>query len=111
MKITFELNNISEIYQLREWLNSPHEKTELSNVIGNDPIAMLRLSVRSEACLKAENITTIGDLITWSESSLLKIQNLGRRSLNEIKDALKRLDIELPNDSRATCGTTPYPEK
>ena len=52
------------------------------------PVDDLELTVRSANCLKAESIYYIGDLIQRSESELLKTPNLGRKSLNEIKDVL-----------------------
>jgi len=52
------------------------------------PVDDLELTVRSANCLKAENIYYIGDLIQRSENELLKAPNLGRKSLNEIKDVL-----------------------
>ena len=48
------------------------------------------LTVRSANCLKAENIYYIGDLIQRTENELLKTPNLGRKSLNEIKEVLPR---------------------
>ena len=51
-------------------------------------IEELELTVRSTNCLKAENIFLIGDLIQRSEMDLLKTPNLGKKSLNEIKDEL-----------------------
>ncbi len=58
-----------------------------------DPILLrlvddLELTVRSANCLKAENIYYIGDLIQRTETELLKTPNLGRKSLNEIKEVL-----------------------
>ena len=58
-----------------------------------DPILMrpvddLELTVRSANCLKAENVYYIGDLIQRTENELLKTPNLGRKSLNEIKEVL-----------------------
>ena len=48
----------------------------------------LNLSIRSLNCLGAENINSIGDLIQHTEIGLSKIPNMGKKSLNEIKDAL-----------------------
>jgi len=65
------------------------------------PVDDLELTVRSANCLKAENIYYIGDLIQRSENELLKTPNLGRKSLNEIKEVLAgrglALGIKLEN--------------
>ena len=55
----------------------------------------LDLTVRSANCLKAEHIYFIGDLIQKSEQDLLKTPNLGRKSLNEIKEVLTEKKLEL----------------
>lgn len=55
----------------------------------------LELTVRSANCLKAENIFYIGDLILRSEAELLKTPNLGKKSLNEIKDVLASRGLSL----------------
>jgi DNA-directed RNA polymerase subunit alpha len=59
------------------------------------PVDDLELTVRSANCLKAENIYYIGDLIQRSENELLKTPNLGRKSLNEIKDVLAARSLTL----------------
>lgn len=59
------------------------------------PVDDLELTVRSANCLKAENIYYIGDLIQRSENELLKAPNLGRKSLNEIKDVLASKGLTL----------------
>lgn len=55
----------------------------------------LELTVRSANCLKAENIYYIGDLVQRNESDLLKTPNLGKKSLNEIKDVLAQRSLTL----------------
>ena len=65
-----------------------------------DPILLrsieeLELTVRSTNCLKAESIFLIGDLIHRSEFDLLKTPNLGKKSLNEIKDVLASKNLSL----------------
>ena len=65
------------------------------------PVDELELTLRSANCLKVEKIYYIGDLVTRKESDLLKTPNLGRKSLNEIKDVLAArglsLGLELDN--------------
>ncbi len=53
----------------------------------------LELSVRSQNCLKNDNIVYIGDLVTHTESEMLKTPNFGRKSLNEIKDVLSSMNL------------------
>lgn len=55
----------------------------------------LELTVRSANCLKAEQIYYIGDLIQKSEQELLRTPNLGRKSLNEIKEVLTEKGLDL----------------
>jgi len=55
----------------------------------------LELSVRSANCLKNANIRLIGDLVQRSEAEMLKTQNFGRKSLNEIKDILNEMGLTL----------------
>ena len=71
------------------------EKEEVLNPALYTRIEELELSVRSANCLKSENIIYIGDLVSWSEQELLKMPNFGKKSLNEIKKALKPMGLEL----------------
>ena len=88
--------------QLSVFANLESELTEVevqqAPVI--DPLLLrtvddLELTVRSANCLKAENIHYIGDLVQRNESDLLKAPNLGRKSLNEIKDILSAKGLSL----------------
>ncbi len=72
---------------------APEEEDSANTPPPLDPILMrpvddLELTVRSANCLKAESIYYIGDLIQRTENELLKTPNLGRKSLNEIKEVL-----------------------
>ena len=55
----------------------------------------LELSVRSANCLKNAQINLIGELVEKSEAEMLKTQNFGRKSLNEIKDILAEMGLSL----------------
>lgn len=68
-----------------EFMEKEPEKLAL---LSSSPIERLELNSRPENCLRAENVRTIGALLLLSECDLLKIPNLGRKSLKEIKAAL-----------------------
>ena len=55
----------------------------------------LELSVRSANCLKNAGIKLIGELVMKTEAEMLKTQNFGRKSLNEIKDVLAEMRLTL----------------
>lgn len=55
----------------------------------------LELSVRSANCLKNANIRYIGELVSRSEAEMLKTKNFGRKSLNEIKEILGEMGLNL----------------
>jgi DNA-directed RNA polymerase subunit alpha len=72
-----------------------HQKAVQVDPILLRPVDDLELTVRSANCLKAENIYYIGDLIQRTENELLKTPNLGRKSLNEIKEVLAARGLTL----------------
>ncbi len=55
----------------------------------------LELSVRSANCLQNANIRLIGELVQRTEAEMLKTKNFGRKSLNEIKEVLASMGLEL----------------
>lgn len=59
------------------------------------PIEELNFSVRSANCLQSADIRYIGELVQKTEGDLLKTKNFGRKSLNEIKEALQSMGLEL----------------
>ncbi len=58
----------------------------------------LELSVRSSNCLRAANINTLAELVTKSESEMLKYRNFGRKSLKEIQDVLSEMGLSFGMD-------------
>ena len=78
-----------EIFDQQQPRNTPFDPILLR------PVDELELTVRSANCLKAENIYYIGDLIQRTETELLKTPNLGRKSLNEIKEVLASRGLTL----------------
>jgi DNA-directed RNA polymerase subunit alpha len=65
----------------------------------------LELSVRSANCLQNANIRYIGELIQRTENEMLKTKNFGRKSLNEIKEVLASMNLELG------MGAENFPER
>ena len=55
----------------------------------------LDLSVRSYNCLKRAEINTVADLMQKSEDDMIKVRNLGRKSLEEVKKKLQELGLTL----------------
>ena len=58
-------------------------------------IEELDLSVRSFNCLKRAGINTVEDLINKSEDDMMKVRNLGRKSLEEVIQKLNNLGFDL----------------
>ncbi len=58
----------------------------------------LELSVRSSNCLRAANIQTLAELISKTESEMLKYRNFGRKSLNELNGILDELNLSFGMD-------------
>lgn len=59
------------------------------------PIEDLNFSVRSANCLQSADLKYVGELIQKTENDLLKTKNFGRKSLNEIKETLHSMKLEL----------------
>ena len=70
------------------------EKTKMKKLL-NMSVNEIELSVRAANCLNNANITTVGQLAMKSEQEMLKYRNFGKKSLNEIKDKLTSLSLNL----------------
>ena len=62
------------------------------------PVSELELSVRASNCLETANIKTIRELVTKEEKDMLEYKNFGRTSLNEIKEQLANMGLQLGMD-------------
>ncbi len=65
-------------------------------------IEELDLSVRSFNCLKRAGINTVEDLVSKSEDEMMKVRNLGRKSLEEVMAKLDSLGFKLNTDDDVT---------
>jgi DNA-directed RNA polymerase subunit alpha len=91
--------------QLQIFINFDEEAEPAEALVGEEArkinenlyrsVEELELSVRSANCLKNANIRLIGELVQRSEAEMLKTQNFGRKSLNEIKDILSDMGLTL----------------
>ncbi len=89
-------------YQLNAFVDLKHKEVVAPEEEDNEfdpiflqPVDDLELTVRSANCLKAEQIYYIGDLVQRAEPHLLKTPNLGKKSLQEIKDVLAQRGLSL----------------
>ena len=62
-------------------------------------IEELDLSVRSFNCLKRANIKTVADLVSKTQDEMIKVRNLGRKSLEEVEHKLNQLGLHLADES------------
>ena len=88
-----QLSAFAELGRLEEVIEEK-EEAKIDPVMLR-PVDELELTVRSANFLKAENIHYIGDLVTRMESDLLRTPNLGKKSLNEIKEVLASRGLSL----------------
>ena len=75
-----------EVLHMRQLL-----KTKLTD-------SSLNLSVRALNCLKAADVETLGDLVQYNKTDLLKFRNFGKKSLSELDDLLERLNLTFGTD-------------
>jgi DNA-directed RNA polymerase subunit alpha len=75
--------------------SAPVEEDSAAKGMENILIEELDLGVRSYNCLKRVGVETIGDLIAKSEAELAAIPNFGKKSIEEVKEALERNGLAL----------------
>lgn len=71
----------------------PPVEVKEDNKVNETPIEDLDLSVRSYNCLKRANITTVYELTQKTEDEMMKVRNLGKKSLKEVKEKLASLGL------------------
>ncbi len=84
--------HIDEEIEIAEEKAEDEETVRIRNLL-NTRVDELELSVRSSNCLRAANIQTLRDLVTRSESDMLKYRNFGRKSLTELTSILEELGL------------------
>lgn len=70
-------------------------KSTASQSVLSEEVSSLGLTVRSQNCLRQENIRYVGELVQYDEKVLMRTPHLGKKSLVEIKEALARMDLQL----------------
>lgn len=91
------LINLDEEVMVEEEPEEDEETIRVRNLL-KTRVDELELSVRSSNCLRAANIQTIQDLVTKTESDMLKYRNFGRKSLNEISSILEEMGLSFGMD-------------
>lgn len=85
--------DLSEAASKTEIMTSKKEDTKVDILSMN--IDELELSVRSYNCLKRAGINTVAELVNKTSDDMMKVRNLGRKSLEEVLAKLKELGLEL----------------
>lgn len=93
------ISGLNEIIKDQEYMKEPVEK--VTNKKLEKPIEDLDLSVRSYNCLKRASIHTIGELTQKTVNEMIRIRNLGRKSLKEVEDKLKEFGLSLRHSVEA----------
>ena len=93
--------------------NAPEELPDQPAAVANEhldkSVEELELSVRSYNCLKNANIRTLRELVQKTEPEMLRTKNFGRKSLNEIKEILQSLGLNLGMRLDQPAGEEPAP--
>ena len=93
------LNILTNLSNIADMTGMMIEKTEDPKVKALETtIEDLDFSVRAYNCLKRANIHTLQDLVNMSENDMMKIRNLGKKSLKEVLDKVRDLGLVLRND-------------
>lgn len=90
------VTNLSEISDLTGIMNAKQEDSKLKKL--ETSIDDLDFSVRAYNCLKRANINTLGDLTQKSELEMMKIRNLGKKSLKEVMDKIKEMGLKFRDE-------------
>ena len=94
LKLFQNMDGIPEEEEVEE-TTFPEEEEDTSSKVLDMTIEDLDLSVRSFNCLKRANINTVTDLTAKTEDDMMKVRNLGRKSLEEVKKKLEDLGLSL----------------
>ena len=86
------VTNLSEISDITGIMNAKQEDSKLKKL--ETSIDDLDFSVRAYNCLKRAGINTLGDLTSKSELEMMKIRNLGKKSLKEVIDKIKEMGLK-----------------
>jgi DNA-directed RNA polymerase subunit alpha len=90
------VTNLSEISDTSGIMNAKKEDSKLKKL--ETSIDDLDFSVRAYNCLKRAGINTLGDLTEKSELEMMKIRNLGKKSLKEVIDKIKEMGLKFRDD-------------
>ena len=90
------ITNLSEIADVTGIMNAKQEDSKLKKL--ETSIDDLDFSVRAYNCLKRAGVNTLGDLTSKSEVEMMKIRNLGKKSLKEVIDKIKDMGLRFRED-------------
>ena len=94
LKLFRDLSGLAEEDDIQEGPYAEVQEDKASKIL-ETTIEDLDLSVRSYNCLKRASINNVADLVNKSEDDMMKVRNLGRKSLDEVKKKLQELGLSL----------------
>ena len=97
LELTKALWMIRDTQRIVEAILEEIDKEEILRT--QTPLNGLDLTVRTINCLQSEGLMTLEQVAEKSEAELMKLQYLGRKSINEVKSVLERQGMKLKGDT------------
>lgn len=95
MEVVFGIKSSSIDVKKNPGGKSDTVSLQCSSTCGDASIDILELSARAEHCLQRAGVTTIGELCAMSEEELARLRNMGKKTVEEVKEKLCKMGYEL----------------
>ena len=89
---------IADVAPIQEVESYDEEVLEMRKLLLKQ-LTELELSVRALNCLKAAEVDTVADLVSYTKADLMKFRNFGKKSLTELEDLVLNLGLSFGMDT------------